>query len=988
MAGCSARNEEAFMRLGRLERSGAAMTALLLSMVVPLLSLTGPVAFAANQWASAADSSWEYKAPFFTSSSYDPAIPEPDAFLGFALGSRPLHLGEVWRYLDALSHAGPRVRIEEGGQTVEGRRLAHLIVTSAENQARLEDIRRDIAVLADPRRADSREIDRIVDHAPVVCWLGYSIHGDELSGVDAAVALSYELAASRDTLTERLLRDLVVIIDPSENPDGRERFLTQPTQWKSAVLNPDYRALPHTGMWPWGRGSHYLFDLNRDWIGMVQPETRGRVRTLLTWNPQLVVDVHEMSGLDTYLFSPPREPFNPNLSEANRRWSDLFARDQAASFDRRGWSYYTGEWNEEWYPGYGSSRARYTGAVGILYEEAGVEGSLVRQRDGTVLTYRETVHHQLVSSLANLTTAADHRRELLKGFEHERAGAVATGRSGAIRVFYFVPGPAADRGARLARLLQDEGIEVGVLRGSRSIGDLHDVYGARPQSRTLPAGTYVVSLAQPMGVLARAWLEFDPRMDQSFLESERRELETQGDSRLYEVTAWSLPMAYGLEAYWSGAGPPDDVAPLTSLPEAAGRVENPAAARYGYLIADSLDASMRALALLLQNGAQVRVAKKPFRVEGHSYTRGTILLRRHGNEPGLDELVRHVAEETGVIVRGVDTAKSEERPDLGGDEFRLLEEPRVAVLAGPPLETTSFGSLWWLLDQELALRASLLDVSNLGRVDISKYTVLVIPSAEGGDALKRELGDAGALKIRTWVEAGGTLITLGQASAFAADSTARLSQVRERGQVLADLESYRRDLERENAAKEPRVDSLAVWERPPGEEAKAAPEPAATPEANAAGVPQATEGAAVKAEKPGGDLKVLEEQDRRGRLFGPQGAILRANLDGEHWLTAGLADSLPVMVATGNVFLSKQPVETVARLASAPKLRLSGLLWPEARDRWANSAYLTREARGRGQLILFAGEPQFRGRFLGSMRLLENAILLGPGFGTKQAAPW
>jgi hypothetical protein len=295
------------------------------------------------------------------------------------------------------------------------------------------------------------------------------------------------------------------------------------------------------------------------------------------------------------------------------------------------------------------------------------------------------------------------------------------------------------------------------------------------------------------------------------------------------------------------------------------------------------------------------------------------------------------------------------------------------------------------------------DINEAASLDLDKYNVIVLPASRGGpDAYRRVLGDRGLAKLRAWIESGGTLVTLGSASAFAADSLSVLSQVRERGQALAELAVYRRAVEREIAGREPKVDSLALWEgivpKPAAASAGSplAPAPAAAPATNgAAGVVGAGGAPAALSSivpgpppAPSSDPKVLEEEDRRARLFRPQGAIVRADLDREHWLTSGMSDRVPVLLDTGHAYMSKPPVETAGRFAPAAELRMSGLLWPEARDRWADTAFLTRESRGKGQIIMFANEPVFRGQFAGTTRLFENALLLGPGFGTATTQPW
>ncbi|MFQ6032543.1 MAG: M14 family metallopeptidase, partial [Candidatus Zixiibacteriota bacterium] len=703
------------------------------------------------------------------------------------------------------------------------------------------------------------------------------------------------------------------------------------------------------------------------------------------WNPQVLVDAHEMGPLDTYLFSPPREPFHPSVTKTLKKWWDIFARDQAQSFDRYGWSYYTREWMEMWYPGYANSWILYTGGLGILYEQAGVQGSCVRQKDGKVLTYRESVHHHLVSSMANLKTAAENREELLRDFYKEKKRAIEGGKTNAIQTFLFVPGRNKTRADKLVQTLISQGIEVEKAKDDFIVGKVTDFWGKSFLQKKFPEGTYLVRLDQPLRPLIQAILEFDPRMSQSFLEEERHELEKRKKTRLYEVSAWSVPMAYNVETYWTKNKVIARTNKVAQVRPPEGKVVNPHP-KYGYLLDYSDDKAVNALAYLLsaeggsfgQEGFKVRVGEKPFKIEGMEFSRGSILLRNSENPLSLHDLVNRMAQEMGVTVYGINTALSEEGPDLGGQRFKLLERPRTGLFAGPPIDFTSYGSIWHLLDQILGIRCSSLDINGLNRTNLDKYNLLILPAVWGApEAYTHVIGKSGIERLRKWIESGGTFIAIGTGAAFAADTTVKLSQVRLRRQVLDKLTEYEEAVSLEEEAEKPLVDSSMTWGYPPNKKEK----------------PKESKKTEEK-DKENKELEKLKRKDERLRLFKPRGVILRADLDREHWLTSGICpgsvgdDKVPVILHTDFAFMSKSPVQTPARLSGADSLRLSGLLWLEARERWAKTAYLTRESLGKGQVILFTFQPDFRGYFHGSERLLINALLFGPGLGTTRPAPW
>ena len=905
--------------------------------------------------------------PFFPGGTYDSGIPTPENVLGFVIGAKPCRYEEMVNYISALDQTSPEVLLKEYGQTHEGRKLYYLIISSSENISQLAQTQEKIGHLADPRKlATDQEAQELMDKLPAVAWLAYGIHGDEFSGPDAALQLAYQLAAGTDTLTKKLKQNLIIIIDPLQNPDGRERILAQIQSFSGQVTGWDVQTLSQTGLWPWGRGNHYLFDLNRDWFALVHPESQGKIKAILEWNPQVVVDCHEMGPFDTYLFSPPREPFNPFWTSTIHKWWKKFASDQAKAFDKYGWSYYTREWNEEWFPGYGSSWSIYLGAVGILYEQAGVAGSQVKRPDRIVLTYRQTVHQQFLSSLANLTTAADNRQKLLQDYYQEKRKAV---QSRPVTTYLFVPGENESRTEEFVSTMLKQNIEVKQAETEFTATDLTDIWQNRIPKKTFPKGTFLISSAQPLSHLVRVILEFDPRLPTGFLKEERKELEKRNDSKLYDINSWSVPLAFNLEAYRTNKLVTLPAKMLTEMGKPTGSVQN-LEAGYGFLFAYGSQASAEVLARLLEQDYRVRVAQKTFTVEGKKFSPGTILLRKSENKSDLVTTLEKLARQYGLQTWGVNTALAEEGADLGGNEFNLLQLPKIGLLANSPINFTEFGAIWHLLDQKLGLRISTLDITRFSGTDLSLYNVLIFPSSwGGGEEYARELGKGGIAKLKAWVENGGTLIAIGSTAAYAADTSSGLSQVRLREQVLDSLQLYQEALARLEQAEEYKIDSLDLWG--PGKTAKPT-EKKEVKEKNRA--------------KP--DLKELKDADQRARLFMPRGVILRVDLDPENWLTYGSGDKVPVLVYTSNAFLAKEPVQTAGRFANSSQLRLGGLLWPEARERWARTAYLTRESKGKGQIILFAGSPNFRGYFAGSERLLINAFLLGPGLGADIPREW
>ncbi len=925
---------------------------------------------------AAAPAELAYDVPFFPGATYDPAIPTVESLLGFPAGLRAATHGEIERCYQAWDEASPRTRLVEYGRTWEGRALYYLVVTSPENLARLDEVKAGWGEVADPRSTDAATADRLARELPAVAWLGHSIHGDETSGADAALAIAYHLTASTDPEVTSLLSELVVLLDPMMNPDGRDRFLAQIRQHRSGQPNVDDQSLLHYGHWPWGRGNHYHFDLNRDWSFAVHPETRGRLAALREWHPLLFVDAHEMGSQDTYLFYPPSEPRNPYLPEHLERWWDVFGADQARAFDRHGWRYYTGEWAEFWGPFYSDSWNALRGSIGILYEQAGIADEAVRRPEGTLMTYREAVHHQATSAWANLTTLAAHRAELARDYLASRRRAVAADGPFARRSFAVLPNGNATRLARFAALMQLLGFDLQVTKQEQAVSRAIDASGATRGDVSLPAGTLLLRGRQPEARLLAAVMETDIRLAPELLAEERREVLRGGGTLLYDVTAWSLPLLYGLEvltlpsdlpAGWSPWQPTAPPAPVAGAAEAV-----------AYVIDGADDASVAAAARLMERGIEVRVADRALELDGLRFARGSVAVLADDNRAGRDDLVATVASvagELGLSALGIGSGLGPaDAPDLGGRHLVRMEPPRIGLLAHGATGTTDYGAIWWFVDRFLGVAASTLEETALGDYDLGRYNVLVLPDRYG------PLPEGAAGELETWVEGGGTLIAVGDAAAALAAEGPGLSAVRQLPDVLDKLPEYRAALAREWEAALGEVDPAAVWARRPE---ASLPDPWPREE--------------------GDDVEELKRRDAWQGEFMPQGTLLAGRTDPEHWLTAGVAASVPVMVGQAPVLMStgtapvrfgqlaadaaaKEPARVGWGFVPAGQrldLRISGLLWPEAAQRLANAAYLTRESVGSGQVILFAAPPIFRGTTWGTARLLANALVYGPGFGAS-----
>ncbi len=669
-------------------------------------------------------------------------LPAPPATLGYPLGARFTHWSEIVGYLEELAMASPRVSLSEYGRTWEGRPLLLLAISSPANIERLEAIQSAqmrLAAGGAPGDAD-----------PVVAWLGFGVHGNEPSSAEAAMAAAYLLAAAGGEWAERLER-IVVLIDPLANPDGRERYVHFFESRRGRAPDPLVDAAEHWEPWPGGRQNHYLVDLNRDWAWATQIETRGRLAAYRRWEPQVHVDFHEMSAESTYFFPPSAQPINVEIGGHEEKWVRRFGEANAAAFDRYGWIYYSAERYDLHYPGYGDSYPSLRGAVGMTYEMAGHgrAGEALRLPHGGLLTLADRVARHLTTSLTTVETAARARGELLRDHAAGRRAAAA----GPSRSYLWEA--AQPEAAAAADLLALHGVEIRKLGAARDL-PARPLAGGPRRARRFPADTWVVSSRQSLGELVRALMEPDSPMPEEFLRRQRTLLEQSRRLEFSDITAWSIPLAYNLEA-WAVDGP---IAATAAGPVRGGLTGE---GRLGYLAAPQGLAGFRLTAALMAAGLRFRVAVQPFSNGGRDYPAGTLFVPRVGNPEHLDDRLARLADRLGVSLDRTATAFSSEGVSLGSDRVVPVRQPRVALVGGGGVSATSYGAIWHLLDRDLELPHHRLETRTLGRADLSGFDLLILPAGFGyDDWIDRSTVDA----LGRWVEQGGLLVAVGGAIAW------------------------------------------------------------------------------------------------------------------------------------------------------------------------------------------------------------------------------
>ncbi|WP_086619993.1 M14 family metallopeptidase [Erythrobacter tepidarius] len=693
------------------------------------------------------------QAQSFIEGTFDPAIPTLTATVGHAPGTRITSPDQTYSYLTALAEAAPdRTRLVQYATSWEGRPLYYVVISNPENIARLDAIRADLANIAAGRASNGAAL-------PVI-WLAYGVHGNEISSTDAALMTAYHLlAAQDDPRAARIMRETIVVIDPMQNPDGRARFVNNFLAASGIAPSADRQAAEHDEPWPSGRVNHYMFDLNRDWFTLSQPETRGKIAAIREWNPVVVIDLHEMGGDETYFFSPAAQPFSPNLTPAQIRAYELIGRANAAAFDARGEPYFTREVYDLFYPGYGDTWNAHQGAIGATYEQGSARGLVFERRDGTTLTYADGVMNHFIASLATAGAVAENPQRFLADFAQYRA-ANAAGAAG--RGTYLIDLSKRRWNAEnLGRRLAAQGITV--LRREGPVSACGKSY---------PRGFLAVPQAQPAARLVRSLLDRDTPLPADFLAEQERRRTQDLPHELYDVTAWSVGLMSGTavtlcNAPATGTQLAADT-PIAPLTEGTGS--------FALAVPWTDSGQARLVTLALREGIEGRVTDKAFATAGREFPRGTVVFPAGSNTPARMARLAELAREVGAQTVALESGWVDRGPNLGSESFARLTLPRIAIAWDDGISQLSAGSMRYVLEQRLGLPVTPIRTARLARADLSDYDVVLVP--EGNPSA--QLGESGQRGLRAFVQRGGVLVVIGDSlETFSSGKDALLAVKRE-----------------------------------------------------------------------------------------------------------------------------------------------------------------------------------------------------------------
>ena len=926
----------------------------------------------------------EEKFDFYTRGDYRAEVPRPQTLLRYDVGDFQTTYAQMETVINAIAKAAPdRVKIYDIGETNEHRMQHVIAVSSPENMARLDEIKANNAKLTDSRTTNAAQANQIAQTNPIFCWLAYTIHGNESASFETLMQVVYQLAASNEPATLDVLKNTVTLIVATENPDGHERFAT----WYNSVATGDANraALEHREPWTiYGRLNHFRFDLNRDNVAGTQVETRNLQKAFFEWNPEISADLHGQPS--QYFFPPDALPINPNFPQpVTNKWLDVFGRANAAQFDSRKWDYYVRDIFDLFYVGYWDSFPALNGATAMTYETdgGGFKGLNWTRDDGTIATFRSAIAKHFITSMTTLETAAKNRAVRLQDYYDYRRTAIEEAGREKMKRIVIDPSKDAVKTAELIENLRRMRIEVGTANAPFTSAAAHDyeTKNSTASRRTFPQGVYVIDLNQPQKRLIKALLEQDTPQDKAFVDDnlarfKRNELRGKSQSKedygFYDITAWSLPLAFGVDAFWTEDAAAISTAPVTT--ESLNQIKQGTVsgrAQIAYIIPYESDAAGALVLRLLKENFRVAVTTKQLNAGNRNWKRGTFVVRVGRNPDTIHEAINRLSKELGVNVTAVNSGYSEEGDTpVGGESVVSLSAPKIAVVADEGVDQTSYGAIWWTFDR-YGVSFTPMTIASVKGGALKNYTVLIMPDGAAGRYFSA-LGIGGIASLKEWISGGGTLVTIRGASVFAALKDVNLTSSR---LVGTDDDEEKGKTEPQETDKRKEVESAPSPSPTPKTKKTPLPEPSPTPDNKtdkqdwqAANLPPIASPTANKGQVP----------------EAIPGAIMRATVDRTSYLTYGLeTENLPVLLSTGYFFRPSKEGTNAVVFEKNPKrdLTISGFVWAGNTERLLKgTTYLIDEPNGGGHVILFAEDPFFRGIFRSMTRPFFNSILFNGTF--------
>ena len=681
----------------------------------------------------------------FTTLSWAQGLQSPDDFLGYELGTRFTPHHKVVAYYQHVAGQMSNVKLQKYGETNELRPLVAAFLSSQENIDNWEQIRTD-----NLKRARLMDGEPSGDKVGIV-WLSYNVHGNEASATETAIKTLYELARPDNSEAAEWLKNVVVILDPCINPDGRDRYANWINQVVGTTPNPSLDAKEHREPWPGGRPNHYYFDLNRDWAWQTQVESQQRMKLYNSIMPHIHVDFHEQGFNSPYYFAPAAEPVHDQVTSWQREFQDIIGRNHAKYFDQNSWLFFTKENFDLLYPSYGDSYPMYNGAIGMTYEQAGhsLGGLAIETDEGDTLTLKDRIAHHNTTGLSTVEMAAANNDRMVDEFANYFNKAVNDPK--AKYKSYVIRGTNhPDKMRKLEAFLDTHQIAYGTGSTRKAVAAFNYQTGQQ-ENLSVRNGDIVISAFQPKAVLVQAF--FEPV---TFVSTEET----------YDITAWAVPYMMGLDAFATETRisvSEGDFADYTIDRETGDR---PAA----YLAKwESLE-DAKFLAHLLKHKVKLRYATADFNVAGRDFARGTLIITRKGNRhmgDRFDELVQDAASTFGRNLYSTPTTYVDSGKDFGSGNVPFLHAPKILVMRGNGVSSLGFGAFWYFMEQELNYPITMVDTDDFRGIDLDNYNTIVMPSGGYG----RVLNESGMDALKDWIRGGGKVIAIERAiNSFAGKS--------------------------------------------------------------------------------------------------------------------------------------------------------------------------------------------------------------------------
>ena len=802
--------------------------------------------------------------------TYNPEISTPQEVLGYVPGEWHVTHDLLVAYMKTLAEESPRITIENRGTTYEGRPLLLMVITSEENQKNIDQIRKNHVDLT---MANSESIK--TSEMPIVVYQGFSIHGNEPSGSNAALLAAYYLAAGQGEKIDKILNNTVILFDPSFNPDGLQRFAYWANTNRSENLNPDPQDREFSEVWPGGRTNHYWFDMNRDWLPVQLPESKARIATFHKWQPNILTDHHEMGSNSSFFFQPGipsrTHPLTPKMNQDLTREIGTY---HAKALDKIGSFYYTEEDYDDFYYGKGSTFPDVNGSIGILFEQASSRGH-VQETDNGLLTFPFTIRNQFTAALSTLEAASNMKSKIL---DYQREFYKTARNTAGKDAYVFGSAKDKNKAYYLADILKRQQIKI------HQIKEDFELHGKKFKK----GAGYIIPKNQRQHRLVEAMFE-------------KRTSFT--DSLFYDISAWSFPLAFDVDF--------NNEVSLKYAGEKIDSLQKPQVSSfeksdYAYLMEWADYNSPKALNAILEKGLRAQVAMKNFEAASKTYDYGTILIPVQNQKMNSDEIyntLTEISKNANISIDPVSTGLTK-GINLGSSYFRPLEAQKVALIVGDGITPYDAGEIWHLFDQRYDMKITKLDTRNFDRTDLSNYTDIILPNSWGNALEKKDVE-----KIKEWVKDGGTLIGYKNAA---------------------------------NWFKEHEFMKLELLENK------------------------------VKAT----NVSFEEKDDFRGAQ-GIGGAIFEATQDRSHPINFGYDDNKIPLFRDTTIFIKADSTSYKNPIQYTKNPLLSGYISKPNLKLIENTVPFKHANMGRGNVILFTDNTNFRGFWYGTNKLLMNAIFFG-----------